>query len=62
MAYRIMYTAEGVEGGWYKDVEAPDIQTATWNQAVACVGAPQLGGATPVLVSVTDLAVPRQDG
>jgi hypothetical protein len=59
MTYRILWTSEGVDGGWYKDVDAPDAAIAAWDQAVAAAFAEvrkngQDAGA-PRLISVTDL-------
>ena len=34
MAYRILYTKQGTEGGWYVDVDAEDAATAAWHLAV----------------------------
>jgi hypothetical protein len=54
MTFRIMWTTDQTDGGWYKDIDETDRDRAVWNQALAI--APSTPN--PILVSVTDLTPP----
>ena len=52
--YRILWTREGTEGGWFADVEAPDAATAAWSQAVSAAAAADQER-PPQLIGISDI-------
>jgi hypothetical protein len=51
--YRILWTREGTEGGWWADVDAPDAAGAAWAQAVRATSD---GERPPVLVGIAPVS------